>query len=64
MSAKLDDGEMQNAAEIVATFAGLIHAWKTNDFHKAAESSNELKRLGVIVKIPGRHKPRRPAAQR
>lgn len=64
MHTKLADDEMREAAKIVATFAGMIHAWKTNDFHKAAESSDELKRLGVVVKLVGRRKPRRPAAQR
>ena len=55
MTAKLTDSEREQAAQIVATFSVLIHAWKTNDLHEAARARDELERLGIKVQIP-RHR--------
>ena len=54
MTAKLSDLERDHAAQIVALFSVLIHAWKTNDFHEAAHARDELQQLGVKVQIPRR----------
>ena len=51
MTAKLSDPERDHAAQIVARFSVLIHAWQTNDFHEAARARDELERLGVKVRI-------------
>ena len=51
MTAKLSDPERGQAAQIVALFSVLIHAWHTNDFHEAARARDELERLGVKVRI-------------
>ena len=54
MTAKLSDHERNQAAQIVALFSVLIHAWQTNDFHEAASARDELQSLGFRVQIPRR----------
>ena len=54
MNVKLSDSERDQAAHIVALFAMLIHAWKTNAFAEASRAQAELKRLGVTVRLPRR----------
>lgn len=54
MTAKLSDSKRDYAAQIVALFSVLIHAWQTNDFHEAARARDELNDLGVKVQIPRR----------
>ncbi|MHB8860994.1 MAG: hypothetical protein ACYC6N_01230 [Pirellulaceae bacterium] len=56
MTAKLSDPDREQAAQIVAVFAVLVHAWKTNDFHEAARAHDNLEQLGVRVHIPCRRK--------
>jgi hypothetical protein len=51
MPAKLPDEDVEQAAQLVALFAALIHAWKVNDFHRAARTRDELAQLGVTVKL-------------
>lgn len=41
----------EHDATVIATFAGLVHAWRKNDFRKAADCRDELERLGVNVKM-------------
>lgn len=62
MTAKLSDPERDHAAQIVALFSVLIHAWRTNDFHEAARARDELERLGVKVRIPARRQTRKGVA--
>ena len=59
MTAKLSDSERDQAAQIVALFSVLIHAWQTNDFHEAARARDELAGLGVKVQIPRRRPTRK-----
>jgi len=56
MAAKLSDPDRDQAAQIVALFSVLIHAWQTNDFAEAARTHAELERLGVKVRMPARRK--------
>ena len=51
---KLSDPERDQAAQIVALFSVLIHAWHTNDFHEAARTRDELERYGIRVKLSRR----------
>lgn len=51
MTAKLSDPARDQAAQIVALFSVLIHAWYTNDFDEAARTRDELGRLGVKVRF-------------
>lgn len=51
MTAKLTDLERDQAAQIVALFSVLVHAWLTNDFAEAARARKELDRRGVAVAI-------------
>ena len=55
MTAKLSDSERDQAAQIIALFSVLIHAWQTNDFHEAARARDDLELLGFKVQIP-RHR--------
>ena len=59
MTARLSDTERDQAAQIVALFSVLIHAWQTNDFHEAARARDELKGEGFKVKIPRRRPPQK-----
>ena len=61
MTATLSDPDRDHAAQIVALFSVLIHAWQTNDFSEAARTRNELERQGVQVRLPSRRKMRRGA---
>jgi hypothetical protein len=54
MAAKLSDAERDGAAQVVALFSVLVHAWQTNDFHEAARTRDELARRGVKVLMPRR----------
>lgn len=54
MIAKLSDSERDHAAQIVALFSVLIHAWLTSDHREAARTRDELARLGVEVRMPRR----------
>jgi len=54
MPATLSEADRNEAAQIVALFSVLIHAWRTNDFREAARVSEELEELGVTVRIPRR----------
>lgn len=49
----------ERSAEIVALFSVLVHSWEKNDFREAANSHDELKRLGVKVQMPRRRTSRR-----
>ena len=51
MSVTLSEPVRNHAAEIVATFSVLVHAWHTHDLSKAASSRADLERLGVLVEI-------------
>ena len=62
MTAKLSDPERDQAAQTVALFSVLIHAWYTNDFDRAAHTRNELNELGVQVKLSGRRNGRKGAS--
>ncbi len=42
MTAKLSDPERDHAAQMVAVFSVLIHAWQTNDFAEAARAVPSL----------------------
>lgn len=59
MTAKLSNSERDQAAQIVALFSVLIHAWQINDFHEAARARDELEVLGVKVRIPRRRPTRK-----
>ena len=59
MTAKLSDSERDQAAQIVALFSVLIHAWQTNDFHEAASARDKLEGLGFKIQIPRRRSKRR-----
>ena len=59
MSAKLSDRERDQAAQIIAIFSVLIHAWATNDFHEAARARDELAELGFKVQMPRRQRGRK-----
>ena len=54
MTAKLSTPERDHAAQSVALFSVLIHAWQSNDFHEAARARDKLEGLGVKVQIPRR----------
>jgi hypothetical protein len=56
MTAKLSDPDRDQAAQIVALFSVLIHAWQSNEFAEAARASGELEHLGVKVRISARRK--------
>ncbi len=51
MAAKLSDADRDKAAEVVALFSVLIHAWLTGDIRRAADTQGELQRLGVQVRF-------------
>jgi len=51
MTAKLSDPERDQAAQTVALFSVLIHAWYTNDAAQAARTYDELDRRGVGVEL-------------
>ncbi len=53
MAAKVSDPDRDQAAQIVALFSVLVHAWQTNDFAQAARAHTELEKLGVRVRISG-----------
>ena len=57
MPVTLTDADREHAAQIVALFSVLVHAWLTSEFHEAGRVSADLERLGVTVKL------RRPARQ-
>ena len=59
MSAKLTHLEREHAAQVVAKFSVLIHAWHTNDFHEAARVHDELERQGIRVQMPRRRQTRK-----
>ena len=52
MAAKLSDSERDHAAQIVALFSVLIHAWQTHNIDQAGTARDELSRLGIRVEIP------------
>ena len=49
MDTKLSDLERDQAANLVALFSVLIHAWQTNEFKEAAFARDELERLGCNI---------------
>ena len=51
MTAKLPNADRDQAAQIVALFSVLIHAWQTNDFHKAAHACDKLEQLRIKVQV-------------
>lgn len=51
MTAKLSDSERDQAAQIVALFSVLIHAWQTKDVREAARARDALEGLGVKLQI-------------
>lgn len=51
MTAKLSDSARDEAAQIVALFSVLIHAWRTDAVDEATRAHSALKRLGVEVQI-------------
>ena len=51
MAARLSADDRDQAAEFVAQFVALIHAWQSHAFEKAAAARAELKRLGITVQI-------------
>jgi len=61
MTAKLSDPERDQAAQTVALFSVLIHAWYTNDSDQAAHTRDELDRRGVQVELLGQRRAREGA---
>jgi hypothetical protein len=55
MAAILHDDDRNDAAQIVALFSVLVHAWLTSNFDEAGKASAELLRLGVSVKLGRRN---------
>ena len=58
MTAKLSDTERTNAAQIVALFSVLVHAWHTGDLREATQTRATLKRMGVKVDALSSCRPR------
>jgi len=56
MAGTLTAPELDQAAYMVALFSTLIYAWRTNDFHEAARTRDELAELGVKVTMARRRK--------
>jgi hypothetical protein len=56
--AKLPDPEIESAAQVVALFSVLIHAWQYNDFSEAARVQHELNQRGIKVRILRRRRMR------
>ena len=54
MAAILNDDDRNDAAQIVAFFSVLVHAWLTSNFNEASKAAAELSRLGVSVKLSRR----------
>ncbi len=51
MPKKLSTPERDHAAQVIAIFSALVHAALTNDFHRAAQAKDDLKRLGYDVAV-------------
>ena len=54
MPAILSEPDKDKAANLVALFTMMVHAWLTHDFTEAARTRDELERLGVKVKMTRR----------
>lgn len=55
MKTKLSEPERERAAQLVALFSVLIHAWRTNNFAEAGNAQSELAKAGIRVQLPRRN---------
>lgn len=51
MAAKLSDSARDQAAQAIALFSALIHAWHTHNAQQELRARDSLRKLGVVVHI-------------
>ncbi|MFO0885916.1 MAG: hypothetical protein U0894_17315 [Pirellulales bacterium] len=56
MPKRLSDSDRDQAAQVVALFAVLVHARRTNHFAQASDASSKLEGLGVKVRFVNHRK--------